>query len=148
MQINLLYAIIKPIYWDGIWDTILGLMCVCILAIFHWLFQTYSQIYLQEIDDNKLKIMHPWDPNMLFAMLVERFCKCQQFVMNGNSPFTKAQLINKMLHLIIQMGAFSYDVHKFNNLDHTKKTFPNIITHFTDMEISLSQLLSMEGLHL
>ena len=82
------------------------------------------------------------------AMLVEWLCECQQFATNGSNPLINAQLINKMLHLIIQMGAFSYDVHKFNNLDHTKKTFPNIITHFTDMEISLSQLLSMEGLHL
>ena len=145
---NLSYAAIKPTYWAGIQDTFLGLMHFHVQAIFHLLFQTYGRIYPQEIANNELKKIHPWDPNMPFTMLVKWFCKCQQFITNSNNPFTKAQLINKILHLIIQMGTFPYDFCEWNNLDHTKKPFPNIITHFTDMEISRCQLLGMQGLHL
>ena len=67
-------------------------------------------------------------PQHAICMLVKRFSECQQFMMNGNNPFTKAQLINKMLHLIIQMGAFPYDIREWNNLDHMEKSFSNIIT--------------------
>ena len=45
---NLLYATIKPTYWPGIEDTILGLVSFCVLAIFDWLFWMYGQIYSQK----------------------------------------------------------------------------------------------------
>ena len=133
---NFLYATIKPTYWASIRNAVLGLTRLLILVIFHWLFHMYSCKYPLEIADNELKIMQPWDFNMPFAMLVERFHECQQFTTNGNNPFTKLQLINKMLHLIIQTGAFSYIGHKWNNLNNVNKTFLNIITHFTNAEIS------------
>ena len=52
------------------------------------------------------------------------------------------------MHLIIQMGAFSYNVHKWNDLDNAKKTFPSIITHFTNVKISQCQLVGMQYPHL
>ena len=71
---------------------------------------TYGCIYAQENVDNKLKIIQLWDPYMTFAMLVERKRECQQFATSGNNPFTKPQLIHKMLQLIIQTGAFPHNI--------------------------------------
>ena len=87
-QMMVIKTTIKPMCWAGIWDTVLYLTCFCILTIFHWLFHTYGWIHPQEIADNKLKIMYPWDQNIPFGMLVERFCKYQQFTTNGNNSFT------------------------------------------------------------
>ena len=81
------------------------------------------------------------------AMLVEWLCECQQFATNGSNPLINAQLINKMLHLIIQTWAFPCNIWEWSNLNNTKK-FPNIITHLTDVEISWHQLLGMQGPHL
>ena len=118
-----------PTYWASIQNTILGLMHFHILAIFHWHFSMYSCICSQEIANNKIKLMQLWDPHMPFTMLVEQFHECQQSMTNGNNAFTVPQQINKMLHLIIQMVAFLYNVCKWNNHDSNEKTFHNIITN-------------------
>ena len=59
---NLLCATVKPTYRVSIQDTILGLTCFCILAILHCHFWLYGWIYPQEIANNELRIMQPWDP--------------------------------------------------------------------------------------
>ena len=117
------------------------------LGIYHWLYCTYGFTYPQEIADNEQKLMQPWDPNTPFAMLVERFWECQQFAINDNNPFTKPQLINKILHLIIQTETFPYDVWEWNNLDNNNEMFPNIIIHFTEAEMPQWQLLGIQAPH-
>ena len=122
-------------YLIGIRHDITGLATVTVRQMFQWLFPTYGRIGIHELEENTTKLKLAWDVNTPFISLVERFRRCQRCADSGCDPFSEHNLLNQMLRLIQNTGAYPIDIREWNRHPEDEKSLHNLIIHFMVAEM-------------
>lgn len=94
------------------------------------LFRSYDQITPLNLCMNETKIKMPFNPNNPIENLYKQIKEGQTYAEDGGWPYTDHQLVNIILPLIIDSGAYPLDVWKWIWQPFDQKTYHNLNTHF------------------
>ena len=120
-------------YLIGIRNDITGLANVTIRALFQWMLPTYGRIGIHELEENTTKLKEAWDVNTPIFLLIEIFRRCQQYADAGEDPFSEQNLLNQLLRLVQNTGAYPIDVREWNRRPAAEKSLHNLILAILDV---------------
>ena len=121
---------IDPMYLQALCNCNMGFANVTLKAILTFLFRSYGQLMLQELQENTNELNKPWDPNTPFENLIDQIENCHDIAEAGGQPFTTQQLVDMAYTLVFNTGLYFDDCKTWVHHPIAEKTWDNFKMHF------------------
>ena len=97
----------------------------------------------QELANNNTTFEQSWDPKMPFETLLDQIETCQEFLMDGNQPYTPQQNLINAYNLVYQSGVYFDGCNEWEETPSCPEDIGNFKDHFLQAQTQLRQQQTM-----
>ena len=101
-----LVAAIEPLFLQAIRQSYVGYANVTVFEMWRHLYETYTDILAEDLENNDKILKEPWDPSQLFELLVKQVQDMIDLADHAGVPYTPEQIVNVAYNLVERTGIF------------------------------------------
>ena len=128
---QLLIGAVDDMFINALCDIHVGYANVTTLQLLTHLYTTYGKITDADLRKNLDLMNEPFDVNLPVETFFRRIEECVDYASNGQTPFSKEQVVSSAFCSIQKSGFFSEDCREWKRMPTVTKTWDRFKAHFT-----------------